>query len=64
MCTILNEVESDQLFSNINEIADAHIDFWANYILPMVENARLHRSPLNPIVMQEGINKVHLCILF
>ncbi|KAK2724126.1 hypothetical protein QYM36_002459 [Artemia franciscana] len=57
MCTILNEVESDQLFSNINEIADAHIDFWANYILPMVENARLHRSPLNPIAMQEGINK-------
>lgn len=55
---ILNEIDTERLFSNLPEIYVANRQFWAEHVFPMLKNARNARAPLDPTSLREGFLKV------
>lgn len=55
---ILNEIDTERLFSNLPEIYVANRQFWAEHVFPMLKNARSARAPLDPTSLREGFLKV------
>ena len=55
---ILNEIETDKVFSNITVIYNANCQFWTKYMNTMLKHTRETRQPLNPSLLKEGFAKV------
>ena len=55
---ILNEIDTERLFSNLPEIYVANRQFWADHVYPMLKTARSTKAPLDPTSLQEGFLKV------
>ncbi|CAL4060890.1 unnamed protein product [Meganyctiphanes norvegica] len=55
--SILNEIEIDHLFGNIQEIYAANLSFWQDHIIRMVEHSRNTRQPLDPTILTEAFYK-------
>jgi hypothetical protein len=55
---ILNEIDTERLFSNLPEIYVANRQFWAEHVFPMLKNARSARAPLDPTSLRDGFLKV------
>ncbi|KAK3104745.1 hypothetical protein FSP39_009161 [Pinctada imbricata] len=55
--SLLNEIDTEQLFSNINDIVRVNCDFWENHLLKVLKDAREMREPLNPSDMKDGFKK-------
>ncbi|CAG7628903.1 unnamed protein product [Allacma fusca] len=51
---ILNEIDRDQLFSNIPDICKANKTLWLDCILPMVQKARESKQPFQPQELRNG----------
>ncbi|GLV48672.1 dynein axonemal intermediate chain 2 [Carabus blaptoides fortunei] len=58
-CNILTEIDTDKLFSNITEILDCNMAFWADYVLPAVVQMRTNREPVTPLAFYDGF--VRMC---
>ena len=54
---ILNEIDTERLFSNLPEIYVANRQFWADHVFPMLRSARCARAPLDPTALREGFLK-------
>ncbi|XP_046442623.1 pleckstrin homology domain-containing family G member 5-like isoform X5 [Daphnia pulex] len=54
---ILNEIDTERLFSNLPEIYVANRQFWAEHVFPMLKNARSARAPLDPTSLRDGFLK-------
>ncbi|XP_037074675.1 pleckstrin homology domain-containing family G member 5-like [Pollicipes pollicipes] len=52
---ILTEVDTEKLFSNIQEIYAANRHFWHDHVLRMLTKARKSRQPLDITEMREGL---------
>ena len=57
---ILNEIDTEKLFSNIPEIYVANRQFWAEHVVPMLKTARSAKAPLDPTDLREAFLKVVL----
>lgn len=55
---ILNEIDTEKLFSNLPEIYVANRTFWADHVFPMLKLARCAKAPLDPTTLREGFIKV------
>jgi len=53
-CRILTEVDTEKLFSNIQEIYAANRHFWHDHVLRMLTKARRSRQPLDITEMRDG----------
>ncbi|XP_055387911.1 pleckstrin homology domain-containing family G member 5 [Condylostylus longicornis] len=51
---ILADVDQNKLFSNIREICESNIKFWASYLFPMVANSIANGSPLQIDYFEQG----------
>ncbi|XP_059178765.1 pleckstrin homology domain-containing family G member 5-like isoform X3 [Physella acuta] len=51
---LLNDIETENLFSNIHEIFECNCTFWQQHLLPVLHNSRETRKPLDPLIMKEG----------
>ncbi|XP_076365469.1 pleckstrin homology domain-containing family G member 5-like isoform X10 [Tachypleus tridentatus] len=51
---ILNEVDIDKVFSNIQDVYTSNHKLWINHILPMLNASRTTKRPLNPVLMKDG----------
>ncbi|XP_065141330.1 pleckstrin homology domain-containing family G member 5 isoform X3 [Paramisgurnus dabryanus] len=64
MCGLLNlqdnsllcEVETSRLFSNIHDIVRLHKTFWVQVMFPVLDKARRTRSLIDPTDLQEGFS--------
>ncbi|XP_064598754.1 uncharacterized protein LOC135465444 [Liolophura sinensis] len=54
---VLNEIETEKLFSNINQIYLANCKFWKEHFLTVLESTRETRKPLDPSLMKDGFKK-------
>ncbi|XP_033764250.1 pleckstrin homology domain-containing family G member 5-like isoform X2 [Pecten maximus] len=54
---LLNEIDTERLFSNIGDIAYTNSSFWANSLSKVLQSARQSRLPLNPSDMKEGFKQ-------
>ncbi|XP_064643038.1 pleckstrin homology domain-containing family G member 5-like isoform X3 [Lineus longissimus] len=54
---LLNDIETDRLFSNIVDVIGANRQLWEEHMLPVVEEARQTRQPLSVSGMKEGFLK-------
>lgn len=55
--SLLCEIDTDKLFSNIQEIYNANLTFWREHICRMLEVARSSRQPLDPSLLSDGFYK-------
>lgn len=55
---ILNEIDTERLFSNLPEIYVANRQFWADHVFPMLKSARHAKAPLDPTSLHHGFIKV------
>lgn len=55
--SLLNEIDTENLFSNIQEIYIANLTFWQDHIMRMVEQSRTTGQPLDPTILTEGFYK-------
>uniref|UniRef100_T1JDF7 DH domain-containing protein n=1 Tax=Strigamia maritima TaxID=126957 RepID=T1JDF7_STRMM len=51
---VLNEIEVDRVFSNIDEIAAVNRLFWLENLKPMLDESRATYKPLNPLKIKDG----------
>ncbi|XP_022246496.1 pleckstrin homology domain-containing family G member 5-like isoform X2 [Limulus polyphemus] len=51
---VLNEINSDKLFSNIREVYVSNHQFWVKHLLPMLTTSRTTKQKLNPVLMKDG----------
>lgn len=51
---LLNDIDCDKIFSNIDEVINANLNFWKNYLLIMLNHTRYTGEPLNPLLMAKG----------
>lgn len=66
LCCLLNlqesgllcEVEHEQLFSNIQELIQLHVDMWQDVMVPVLEKARKNKTLLSPVDLKEGFSKM------
>ncbi|XP_053210054.1 pleckstrin homology domain-containing family G member 5-like isoform X11 [Panonychus citri] len=54
---LLNDIDTEKMFSNITEVYLANHYFWMNHLLPMLKASRESHQPLNPIIMKDGFLK-------
>ncbi|XP_022244433.1 rho guanine nucleotide exchange factor scd1-like [Limulus polyphemus] len=54
---ILNEIDIDMVFSNIQDVYASNHQLWINHILPMLNSSRTNKGPLNPVLMKDGFLK-------
>ncbi|XP_071541745.1 uncharacterized protein [Panulirus ornatus] len=55
--SLLYEVDTDKLFSNIQEIYNANLTFWSDHITRMLEASRSSRQPLDPTFLNDAFFK-------
>ncbi|XP_069998085.1 uncharacterized protein [Penaeus vannamei] len=55
--SLLCEIDTDKLFSNIQEIYAANLTFWREHVVRMLEEARSNRQPLDPTLLAEAFYK-------
>lgn len=55
--SLLYEVDTDKLFSNIQEIYCANLTFWREHIVRMLEASRSTREPLDPTLLTDAFYK-------
>ncbi|XP_068251164.1 LOW QUALITY PROTEIN: uncharacterized protein [Palaemon carinicauda] len=55
--SLLCEIDTDKLFSNIQEIYNANLTFWREHICRMLEVARSTRQPLDASLLADGFYK-------
>ena len=56
--SLLNEVDTDKLFSNIQEIYFANLNFWREHVTRMLDASRSSRQPLDPTLLTDAFYKV------
>ena len=56
---ILCEIDTERLFCNIPEIYAANRRFWHLHVLPMLQESRQSKLPLDPSTMKDGFTKVY-----
>lgn len=56
----LTEVENQRLFSNINEVFEANLTFWQEYLKQVVEEARSTKKPIKPSQLLDSFAKVRI----
>ncbi|OWF37173.1 Pleckstrin homology domain-containing family G member 5 [Mizuhopecten yessoensis] len=54
---LLNEIDTERLFSNIGDIAYTNSSFWENSLSKVLQSSRQSRLPLNPSDMKEGFKQ-------
>ncbi|XP_074601132.1 uncharacterized protein LOC141855126 isoform X1 [Brevipalpus obovatus] len=54
---LLNDIDTERMFSNITQVYSANHYFWMNHLLPMLKASRENHQPLNPIIMKDGFLK-------
>ncbi|XP_069114478.1 pleckstrin homology domain-containing family G member 5-like isoform X3 [Argopecten irradians] len=54
---LLNEIDTERLFSNIGDIACTNCCFWENSLSKVLQNSRESRLPLNPSDMKDGFKQ-------
>lgn len=54
---LLNEIETERLFSNIDQILDSNCRLWQDSLSKVLDDARTHRQQLNPSVMKPAFTK-------
>ncbi|CAH0557706.1 unnamed protein product [Brassicogethes aeneus] len=57
--TLLKEIDTVKLFSNITEILDANVIFWRNTLFPLVRTMRQYKRPPCIENMLEGFSQIH-----
>ncbi|XP_042222520.1 uncharacterized protein LOC121866850 isoform X2 [Homarus americanus] len=55
--SLLYEVDTDKLFSNIQEIYCANLTFWREHVVRMLEASRSSRQPLDPTLLTDAFYK-------
>lgn len=55
--SLLNEIETERLFSNIDQILESNCSLWQDSLSKVLDNARTHRHPLNPSVMKPAFTR-------
>ena len=55
---LLNDIETDRVFSNITAVYNANCEFWAQHVSTMLKHSRKTREPLNPSHLKDGFSKV------
>ncbi|XP_045120526.1 uncharacterized protein LOC123509945 isoform X2 [Portunus trituberculatus] len=55
--SLLNEVDTDKLFSNIQEIYFANLNFWREHVTRMLDASRSSRQPLDPTLLTDAFYK-------
>ncbi|XP_057304521.1 uncharacterized protein LOC130641651 isoform X3 [Hydractinia symbiolongicarpus] len=53
----LTEVENQRLFSNINDVFEANLTFWQEYLKQVVEEARSTKKPIKPSQLLDSFAK-------
>ena len=64
---LLNDIETDRVFSNITAVYNANCEFWAQHVSTMLKHSRKTREPLNPSHLKDGFSKVqsvYMCTIF
>ncbi|KFO20243.1 Pleckstrin homology domain-containing family G member 6 [Fukomys damarensis] len=51
---LLREVSAETLFGNVPSLIRAHQSFWAEVLLPFLEQTRASGQPLDPITLEHG----------
>ena len=51
---LLNDIDGDKIFSNIDEVINANLNFWKNHLLIMLNHTRYSGDPLNPLLIAKG----------
>lgn len=51
---LLNDIDTEKMFSNIVDVYKANLYFWLNHLLPMLKQSRETHQPLNPLIMKDG----------
>ncbi|XP_025016475.1 uncharacterized protein LOC107361773 isoform X2 [Tetranychus urticae] len=51
---LLNDIDTEKMFSNITDVYKANHYFWMHHLLPMLKASRENHQPLNPIIMKDG----------
>ena len=60
---LLNDIETDRVFSNITSVYNANCEFWTDYMSAMLKHTRKTREPLNPTHLKDGFSKVVFSLL-
>ena len=55
---LLNEVKTEEVFSNIVDVCQCNQEFWANHLSKVVEHARKHKTLLDPSLLSDAFTKV------
>ena len=56
--SLLYEVDTDKLFSNIQEIYSANLNFWREHVTNMLDASRSSRKALDPTLLTDAFYKV------
>ncbi|XP_064461240.1 pleckstrin homology domain-containing family G member 5-like isoform X2 [Ornithodoros turicata] len=51
---ILQDIDTEQMFSNITEVYHVNHNFWDTCLMPTLASARHHRGLLDPILLRDG----------
>jgi len=54
---VLNEIETEKVFSNVIDIHQINCEFWENYLSLILKEARKTHEKLNPSLLKEGFLK-------
>jgi len=54
----LKDVDSDKLFSNMQDVYDTNHVFWNEYLKQVVEEARRTKEPIRPSQLLDSFAKV------
>ena len=55
---LLNEIETERVFSNIMEVHNVNCEFWEKYMSQVMAHSRETKEPLDPSLMAEGFARV------
>ncbi|KAK7487689.1 hypothetical protein BaRGS_00021108, partial [Batillaria attramentaria] len=55
--SLLNEIETERLFSNIDKILESNCKLWQDSLCKVLEDARSHHHPLNPSIMKPSFTR-------
>ncbi|XP_067658142.1 pleckstrin homology domain-containing family G member 5-like isoform X3 [Haliotis asinina] len=55
--SLLNEIETEKMFNNIDALLAANRQLWEHHLLKVLEESRRTRQPLNPALLKPGFTK-------